>query len=121
MHASNGSSLAARAWSSRPRSPAAVRLRRAHFEQRLAAHARDELPDPFGGGVLRGILLGEALIHVVVPVEHDVSVRGIQGGPEGPHAGTVANKPRAEARVVPVGQDALAGVSGEVALQPADL
>ena len=98
-----------------------VRLRGAHFKQRLPAAADDELADAFAGGDLRGILRREALVHMVVAVEDDVGVRRVEGVPEGRHARAVADPSRAEARVVPVGEGALVGVSGEVALQPGDL
>ncbi len=88
-----------------------------------AAGADDELADAArrveGAG---GRLRSEALIGMIVPVDHDVGVGIVQGLPQRLRCRGAAVLPGGEARVVPVGEGAAsAAVQDEVVPQPAVL
>ena len=66
----------------------------------------------------RGVIR-EPLVVVVVPVDHDFRVGGVQIAPELAHGRGPAVGARAEERVVPIGEDALVRVAAEVPPEPA--
>ena len=69
-------------------------------------------------GVARGVLLGEAFVVVVVAVEHDVGLHVVERGEQAAQRLGSALLAAGEDRLVPVGEDALVGVLGQV-LRPA--
>ena len=98
----------------------AVGLRARERVQPGAAGAGDELADSAGGISLAGwVLRREPLVLVVVPVDHEVGAGGVEVAPERADRRVVrVHGPGREARLVPVGERALAGVGGQVGLQP---
>ena len=68
-----------------------------------------------------GILRGEALVVVIVPVEHELGSRRVEHLPEGLHPALVAVLTGAVTRVVEVREDVVARVRREVRLEPRDL
>src|SRR5216117_2726704 len=86
----------------------------------LAARADHELPNPSSRiRRARGRLRCEALVVVLVPVEHDVGPGVVQRLPQRLRRRQAAVlRPRAEPRMVPVGDGALLGAGREVLAQP---
>src|SRR3990170_3565160 len=89
---------------------------RAHRPQAAAAGADHELADARGCRPAAVVLRREALVVVVVAGEHDVGASGLPGLPERVGALVAAVQDAgAEARVVPVGEDAGRRMGGQVA------
>ena len=97
----------------------AVRLGRRDGARPHPARAHRELPDPplrieHPGRTLRR----EALVQLVVRVEHERGAGGVEIVPERLDLGAHGCPRRAEAGEVPDGEDALLGVRGQVGLEP---
>src|SRR5437667_2071932 len=86
----------------------------------LAARADHELPNPSSRiGRARGRLRRESLVVVLVPGDHDVGPGVVQRLPQRLRRRQAAVlRPRAEPRMVPVGDGALLGAGREVLAQP---
>src|SRR5690348_1511925 len=84
----------------------------------LAAGPHDELADARRVSAPGGILRGEALVVVVVPVEHDIGVGGEQIPPERVINWVVAVLAGAESRLMPVREDARRGMLAQVGREP---
>ena len=97
----------------------AVRLGRREAVVASAARACHELADSVRVGLSLRVLEREALVVVVVAVQHHVGLGRIQVLPEGVEARVVAvDAARSEARLVPIREDALGGsVRGQIALE----
>src|SRR4029079_16745575 len=83
-----------------------------------AAGADHELPDPVAGDLLVRLLRREALVVVVMAVEHDLRTRRGEVLPERRVLGITPVAPGGEPRRVPVGERAGRGVRGEVLAEP---
>src|SRR3990170_1442040 len=84
----------------------------------LAAGADDEVPDAVRVGPLVGILRGDPLVAVVVPVQHDIRTRLVERLPERFRPRAVAMPARGEAGMVPVGKRARRRMGGKIVPQP---
>ena len=98
----------------------AVENRDNKWAMTFSAGADDEFADPvLGVGLAAGVLRSEALVVVVVAVEDERGVRGVQIIPERFRVGIPSIRAaRAEERLVPVGGNASGGMSLQILLQP---
>src|SRR6187431_3053150 len=107
----------------RPVADLAVGNRRSKRIVVLPTRAGDELPDAAaGGGRSTWILRSEALIYVIVPVQHDVRalvVKLLEERANGVDAGPVFT--RGEKRMVPVRERAARAAGRQVVRKPATL
>ena len=90
-----------------------------HRARRDPARADDELPDAVGVVPSRPrVLRREALVVMVVAIQHDLGARSIEDVPERLDGRDVAVLAGCEARMMPVGEDVVARVIREVRPEP---